>query len=58
MTSWEDVEDHDAPELVTAAARASLAAQWMLRNGPPSPDHYRAVMEALSATELADNQAA
>jgi len=53
VTSWGDETD-DAPELVDARARAELAARWMLRHGPPSPEHYRAVMDALDATERTD----
>lgn len=44
------------PALAAAWERAALAARWMLRNGPPTPEHYRAVMDALAATELADAQ--
>ena len=53
MTLWGDETD-DAPELVDARARAELAAKWMIRHGPPSPAHYRAVMDALDATERSD----
>lgn len=53
MTSWGDETD-DAPEVVDARARAALAAKWMIRHGPPSPDHYRAVMDARAAAELVD----
>ncbi len=55
MTSWND-DDTDAVgvDLVVAWERAELAARWMLRNGPPSPEHYRAVMDALDATERTD----
>jgi len=54
MTSWANDNDDESPELVSALARADLAARWFLRNGAPSPDHYRDVMEALAATELVD----
>ncbi len=53
MTSWCDTPD-DTPEAAADRARVELAAQWMLRSGPPTLDHYRAVMDARAAAELVD----
>ena len=53
MTSWCDTPD-DTPEAAADRARVELAARWMLRSGPPTLDHYRAVMDARDATERTD----
>ena len=53
MTSWCDETD-DTPEAAADRARVELAAQWMLRSGPPTLEHYRAVMDARAVAERSD----
>lgn len=45
--TWEDTVTAAWADLTDEWERADLAARWMLRGGPPSPLHYRDVMDAL-----------
>ena len=49
--TWEDTVTAAWADLTDEWERADLAARWMLRGGPPSPEHYRDVMEAAADVE-------